>query len=408
LMEDQATLVNVTNAQVTGGYMTLADAQRATGAKEVDEALEGWYVINGVLTHRSQLLAMQRPLEILPPDDGVTSPHETPSQAPELVGDQPKMPPQPKSDGRVSDEVFSELKNWEVVYARKGEKRDFEFQHVRIDVEKRVKVRLAQATTAEMLKAAFDYARELSAQKAVQATRLDFENAFNNLLEGTRKGDYTRQQFQSQLRKVLRQYGIMAYRDGLVDGGVIDGEMDDDDRAEIAALLADQSNYIGNFGGVLFNKDGGISDTLADLKAELWWNKSVYTFYQKGLASADRNGMYMWTIGQTEKHCVTCAALNGQVHRMKDYAKRGLLPKSSNLACGGWECDCNLVKVNERARGTFPRYAPGRSHDHTHGETAEHITQQEFDWLDMLDDMDDSHLLVTEGEPEKPKREDET
>lgn len=403
LKEDKATLVNTTNAQVQGGYMTLADAQRATGVEKVDTALEGLYLINGVLYHRTQLEALQRPATILLPDS--TPPEQTPPpQEPKQVDDQPHpLPPRPKSDGYVSDEVFAELKNWEAVYARKGTKRDFEFQFVRVDVEKRVKVRLEEATTPEMLKAAFDYARELSAQKAVQATRLDFENAFNNLLEGARRGDYTRQQFQSQLRKVLRQYGVMAYRDGLVDGGVTDGELDDEDRAEVATLLAEQSDYISSFGSVLFNKDG-ISDNLADLKAELWWNKTVNKFYQHGLASADRNGMYMWVIGQTEKHCVTCAALNNQVHRMKEYAKRGLLPKSSNLVCGGWYCDCNLVKVNERARGTFPRYATGRSHQHTHGEAAEPITQEEFDWLDMLDGMDDSHLLVIEGAPDEPEK----
>lgn len=423
LKEDAATRTNVVNAQVQGGYLTLYDAQKANEL-EPDEALEGFYLINGVLYHRNQLNALKQPttplqLDTLPPTPAT---QDAPAQAPQQVDDTVHvLPPRPKSAGYVlSDEVFTELKNWQHVSSRKGAKHAFECRYVRVDVEERLVARLAEAAEPEAMRAAFAYARELSAQKAIQATRLDFEAAFNNVLEGGRAADYTRQQFQSQLRKVLRQYGTMAYRDGLIDGGVIDGEMDDEDRADLATLHAEQNAYISDFGATLF-KDG-ITDTLADLKAELWWNKSVYKFYQRGLASADRNGMYEWVLGQTEQHCLTCAALAGQVHRMKEYAKRDLLPKSSRLACGGWYCDCNLVKTNQRSRGTFPRVAAssdGHEHDHDHahehgidGEPDEPIAPDEFEHFDAVDGdetsfVDDSDLIVPPDEIEKRKNDDE-
>lgn len=415
LKEDAATRTNVVNAQVQGGYLTLYDAQKANEL-EPDEALEGFYLINGVLYHRNQLNALKQPatplqLDTLPP---TTPQQDAPAQQPQQVDDTVHvLPPRPKSSGYVlSDEVFTELKNWERVTARKGAKHVFECRWGRVDVEERLIARLTEAASADGMKAAFAYARELSAQKAIQATRLDFEAAFNNVLEGARAADYTRQQFQSQLRKVLRQYGTMAYRDGLIDGGVIDGEMDDEDRAELATLHTEQNAYISDFGGALF-KDG-ITDTLADLKAELWWNKSVYKFYQRGLASADRNGMYEWVLGQTEQHCLTCASLAGQIHRMKEFAKRDLLPKSSRLACGGWYCDCSLAKTNQRSRGTFPRVAASsadeHAHDHTHdieGEPAEPIEPEDFEHYDANDGMDDSDLIVPPDE-EKRKNDDGT
>ena len=193
--------------------------------------------------------------------------------------------------------------------------------------------------------------------KAIQATRLDFEMDFEDLLAAARNGDVNRRTWAFRMRTLLRKYGTRAYRDGLADGGVLldDSEpLDDDDTATVNAMLAEQSKYVTELGKVLF-KEGGVTDGQANQKPAMWFNKSIMPFYQRGRGSADRNGLYEWVLGLTEEHCGDCSKLSGQRHRMRHWAKKGLLPQSDRLECGGFNCDCKLVRVQGKARGRFLR-----------------------------------------------------
>lgn len=209
-------------------------------------------------------------------------------------------------------------------------------------------------------------AQDVVGAKELQATRLDFTRDWEDLLAGARDEAMNRRRFGLVARALIAKYARRAYEDGLKDGGVEDG-MDDDDLRDVATYTAQQSAFVTDIGAVLFRGDG-ISDAQADQKPELWFNKSIYPAYERGRLSADKNGLYEWTLGRTEQHCETCLTLNGQRHRMKDYAKRQLLPRSSALACGGWLCDCKLTKSEGRARGRWPAAGTkGMTHDmHCH------------------------------------------
>ena len=113
--------------------------------------------------------------------------------------------------------------------------------------------------------------------------------------------------------------------------------------------LAEQSAYVSR----LSNELNTTEELNADYRASLWGNKSLMSIYQAGLISADKNGMYRWELGKTEKHCKDCSRLSGQVHRLKDYQRRRLLPNSDTLECTGMNCDCNLIKTTECAKGRF-------------------------------------------------------
>ncbi|MGB1286713.1 MAG: hypothetical protein ACPG7F_09295 [Aggregatilineales bacterium] len=189
------------------------------------------------------------------------------------------------------------------------------------------------------------------AVKSIQATRLDFESRFASIQDSLRLGEIDRRRAGLLLRGTLRTFGSRAYRDGLIDGGVADGTMDDDDTARFNLLLAQQSQYVSNFTAAV--RDGQVTDAMAFGKPELWFNKSLQPFYDAGRLSADKNGNYLFLLGNTEQHCPDCKRLNGQIHRLKTYFKRGLYPRSSALACGGWRCDCRLIKTTEPAKGRF-------------------------------------------------------
>lgn len=190
--------------------------------------------------------------------------------------------------------------------------------------------------------------------KELSATREDFFSAIENIFEGAISRDYNRAQFERQLYRLIRRYGERAYRDGLSDGGVeLDaGEpLDREDMAAMNALLAEQQGYVENIGAVLYNED--VSDDVTVNKPPMWWNKSIIPFYQKGLASADANGLYEWILGATEKHCGSCSGMAGQKHRMREYIERDIRPQGHSLECGGFNCQCRLQKTRGRVSGRW-------------------------------------------------------
>lgn len=190
--------------------------------------------------------------------------------------------------------------------------------------------------------------------KAIQATRLAFESDFEDVLAAARAGDLDRRRWSGRVRTLLRKYGTTAYVDGLIDGGLADadaGSLDDTDQAELNRLLADQGQYVTALGAVLFKADG-VSDAQADLKPGMWFNKSIMPAYEAGRLSADKNGYYEWLLGATEEHCETCVAAAGQIHRLRDWHRSGVIPQADLLACHGYFCDCKLQRRdNARARG---------------------------------------------------------
>ena len=184
---------------------------------------------------------------------------------------------------------------------------------------------------------------------------LNFTADFEDLLAGARDDDFGRRRFGLVLRDLIRKYGREAYLDGMKDGGVDTARvLDGDDQAAYRALLAEQSKFVTGLGKVLYREDG-ITNAQADLKADLWFNKSILPFYDEGRVSADANGTYEFTGDDGAESCVTCQRLKGQRHRMKDWARKGLRPRvdTSAFECGGWMCKHLLVKTSEPARGKW-------------------------------------------------------
>lgn len=189
---------------------------------------------------------------------------------------------------------------------------------------------------------------ETEQQKAIQATRVDFEDAFADAVAMAQADETNRKWFGITLRKMVSEYGLKAYIDGLKDGGVDTETLDGDDVDTYAQLVAGQAGYIRNFADAIFD---GVEYT-PEIRAEMWYEKSINPFYQAGIASADKNGLYEWVYGDTE-HCKDCQRLNGQKHRMKEYMRKGLMPQGDKLECKGFNCKCKLVKSSGRSSGKF-------------------------------------------------------
>lgn len=187
-------------------------------------------------------------------------------------------------------------------------------------------------------------------QKAYSFTKAQFVQDWTDLILSGLGDDVSRRNFGTAARAQLYRYGKMVFADGLREGGV-DGEMDDFDLKQVQNWLSDQSGYVTHFANEVYKQ--GLSEAQVSQRAEMWANKSLDEMYTAGLISADKNGLYRWDLGRTEQHCPTCLRMSGQQHRLKEYYKRDVLPRSSKLDCGGWQCDCRLVRTSGQASGRF-------------------------------------------------------
>ena len=254
----------------------------------------------------------------------------------------------PAMSSHIPDPIYNEIS----IAARKGA----EFVAVELPEHTEIYIKALHGIGIEkqdIIKAAKAFYLSVVAAKAIQATRLDFEGDFEDLLAAARSDEIRRKNFGRELMGLIEKYTERAYKDGLVDGGVGDATLDDEDMDALNSVILEQRSYVRGFTDTLYEGEG-VSDELAGQKPAMWWNKSVYPSYLKGLQSAAKNAYFEWVYGDAE-HCNTCLTLNGQVHRMRDYAKRNLLPKSSALECKGYQCQCSLIpRLNAKASGVFP------------------------------------------------------
>lgn len=186
-----------------------------------------------------------------------------------------------------------------------------------------------------------------AARKEYSATKDAFVGEVAAAISDAADGTISQAAFAIRVRASLARYGKAAYLDGLEAGGVEATTLEGDDSDAYASILADQSQYV-------TDARRGITDFTgdADSRAQMWGNKSLELFYQAGVMSADKNGMYEWVYGDTE-HCSDCRRLNGQKHRMKEWMSSKYMPKSDSLECHGFRCQCELKKTTGRAKGSY-------------------------------------------------------
>lgn len=187
-----------------------------------------------------------------------------------------------------------------------------------------------------------------AAVKQIQSTLLNFEMDFADLVAAALSGSMDRTRFGIVGRAMLKKYGTTAFQDGLKAGGV-EGELSEEDQAELSLWIAETNGYFSAFAARVFS---GESQMTADARAQAWGNKSIMDAYRDGQLSADRNSLYEWVLDSPEESCSRCPQLNGQIHRLSSWKRRGLLPASDALPCK-MGCKCKLAKTNGKARGRF-------------------------------------------------------
>jgi hypothetical protein len=75
------------------------------------------------------------------------------------------------------------------------------------------------------------------------------------------------------------------------------------------------------------------------------YTQTISSIFNAAKMWAAKNKMLTWHLGNTEKHCDTCAKLDGQSHRASWFVSRDYIPRKPGAAmlCGGYYCDCRLT-----------------------------------------------------------------
>jgi hypothetical protein len=260
---------------------------------------------------------------------------------------------------RVTPAQRSELRKWGDKFrtsAKRGiafEDVHFEFEYMPQHVVDYVRSQIKPDCDITEI---FKEARARLSVRAIQSTLIDFEIFMEDIIAEARAGNLTRPRFTTQLRNAINRFGNAAYRDGLVDGGVLDGMLTDEDREIADEMVNENQSFAKNLSARVFSEDG-ISDEEAASRPAMWGRSVVMPLYNAGRLSADKNGMYeLVQASKTVDKCDDCLRLLGQVHRFKDWARRGLLmpnPGRQDTICEGWACGHTQVKVDARAKGSF-------------------------------------------------------
>lgn len=196
-------------------------------------------------------------------------------------------------------------------------------------------------------------AAEQHALKSINEVTRDYQNLLERLVIDAANGAITNSGgITRPMREAIIESGRAAYLEGMREGGIKDpeGDIDDEDEKAIADWILSQARELNGFAdaAIAVGKLSGEERTQARAvmlgRVEMWV-RSLETIGRLGTASAKENLPGTWKLGATEKHCGTCAKLDGQRHRLKWFTSRGYIPQqpgSDTLDCGGWNCDCQI------------------------------------------------------------------
>lgn len=212
---------------------------------------------------------------------------------------------------------------------------------------------LKETTSWEALAGAFNRFLEQFSQRDIQATRLQFEDAFDRAITAALEGNMNRRQWGIEMRRIVLRGINAAYRDGLKAGGV-DSDPDEAEQDTIEELAANQREYINALAARVF-KDEAVTPAMAEQKAAMWWIGSIQPAYYAGFESAARNQMVEFTGDDGEESCKDCRRLKGQRHRLKDVRRRHFIPGEhrESFECGNWNCSHSWTPVEGQARGNW-------------------------------------------------------
>lgn len=189
-------------------------------------------------------------------------------------------------------------------------------------------------------------------RKAYADTRQAFVDEMIRVIGEGQRSEVSRAKFGGQMRSIVRRAGLQAMRDGMNEVGYDPESFSMEELAAFRSWQETQSAFVGNLGAELF-KQGGITEGEVAIRANMWASMTLESARELGLTLGKPNQHMEWELGQTEKHCIDCLRLAGQVHTMQEWLDSGYTPTSGKTDCKSFNCDCKLKPTDKPKQGNF-------------------------------------------------------
>lgn len=193
-----------------------------------------------------------------------------------------------------------------------------------------------------------DVRRKIDALKKVASIVGDYEVALTSAVVDYFNGEATLSRVRRVFASSPRAYARDVYLEGMKEGKLGEEDLDDEDESAIAEWIETQADHVE--GLVEFvSTVKGLDDAQrrdrqrAILDRVKLWVKELRDLGGRGRLRAKDGELAIWELGDTEEHCPDCLA-NSRLkpHRVKWWREKRDLPRSKDLACHGFNCDCTL------------------------------------------------------------------
>jgi hypothetical protein len=123
--------------------------------------------------------------------------------------------------------------------------------------------------------------------------------------------------------------------------------LDEDTQSWLDGRIGAEREFIVGLFATLKNASGIDPSAEAFARAD-GFTATLDAVYAEAKLRGMKNQMVTWNLGETEKHCETCARLAGKRHRISYLLQNDYIPRKPGAAmdCGGWRCDCSLTDKN--------------------------------------------------------------
>lgn len=148
-------------------------------------------------------------------------------------------------------------------------------------------------------------------------------------------------------KALLRDVAEQAFIEGANEGGLSQDEMDEEDQAymteAVSDWLATQLPHVNGFAAdtAAAGKDEALRPAIIDRVS--MWVDALRDFGTRGKAYAQNNIKGQWVLGQTNEHCEDCARYAAMKPKRLSWFLERKMPRSPDLACHGFNCDCDIV-----------------------------------------------------------------
>lgn len=187
------------------------------------------------------------------------------------------------------------------------------------------------------------------AVKSVRSVAGDYEVALTEPIAAYFNGDGSTRAIRSAFQRAIREYAKDAYIEGIQEGKGEASDFDEQDQAVVDAWIDEQLGYVDG----LVEAVSGFKDAEDRTAFEQrifdrvrFWVNALADLGGRGKLRAMEGEMAYWELGDTEEHCTDCLRYSRlQPRRVKKWMEAGTLPRSQDLECSGYNCDCTLRSV---------------------------------------------------------------